>query len=207
MLPDPQPVDDTPTTGPSAPATDPPSGRVWWAIVGVVALLVVIGGVTALALQPPGPASVEKLAELLVDPAGRTTHLQLSIDPETGERLVVSGNGTGPGERWTVTRDWTGPGTNRGGWLNLTQYETEDQARTGFTRAVEAMRLVSLTPQVVPSHPDAYFEVGEIPREGSIVQIVTGAGVKGTIVVWGLSNTDTVDWLRRIITDQLGRLP
>jgi hypothetical protein len=31
--------------------------------------------------------------------------------------------------------------------------------------------------------------------------------VKGTIVVWGLSNTDTVDRLRQIITDQLGRLP
>jgi len=42
---------------------------------------------------------------------------------------------------------------------------------------------------------------------GSTVQPVAGAGVKGTIVVWGLSASDTVDWLRQIITDQLGRLP
>lgn len=43
--------------------------------------------------------------------------------------------------------------------------------------------------------------------DGSTVQPVAGAGVKGAIVVWGLSVSDTVDWLWQIITDQLGRLP
>jgi hypothetical protein len=207
MLPDPEPVDETPTIDAPAPATDAPGGPVWWAIVAVVALLAVIAGVTTLARQPPAPASIQRLAELLVDPPGHTTTMSMSNDPVTGKRLVAFGNGTGPGEIWTVTRAWESPGTNRGGWLNLTQYETEDQARVGFTAAAEAMRLVSLTPQVVPGHPDAVFEVAQQPLDGSTVQIVTGAGVKGTIVVWGLSSIDSADWLRQIITEQLGRLP
>lgn len=151
MLPDPEPVDVTPTAGASAPDTHAPRGRVWWVVVGVVALLAVIGGARALgvALQPPGPASVERLAELLVDPAGRTTAMSMSIDPRTGERLVV-GMGTGPGERWAVTRHWGVPGTNSGGWLNLTQYETEDQARVGFTAAATALRLGSVTARSSP---------------------------------------------------------
>ncbi len=209
MLPDPEPVDVTPTIGPSAPVTDAPRRRVRWAIVGVVALLAVIGGPSALrhARQPPGPASVEKLAELLVDPAGRTTEMSMSIDPKTGERLIVYGLGTGPGERWTVTRTWTGAGTNPGGWLNLTQYETEDQARAGFTAAATSLGLGSATPQELPGHPDAFFEVGKMHLVGSTAQPVAGAGVKGTIVVWGLSTSDTVDWLQQMISDQLGRLP
>ena len=147
MLPDPVPVDETPTdnappamattTGAPAPAIGAPLGLVWWAIVGITALLAVVGGATALALQPPGPASVPKLADLLVDPAGRTTRMSMSIDPETGDKLVVFG-ATGPGDRWTVTRAWRSSGTSpdsNSGWLNLTQYQTEDQARVGFTLA------------------------------------------------------------------------
>ena len=131
----------------------------------------------------------------------------MSLDPDTGAQVVFF-SANGPGERWTVTLHWNAPGTNHdSGWLNLTKYETADQAGTGFSLAAEAMRLTSLTLQLVPGHPDASYKVGEPYHTGSSVEPVTGVGVKGTIVVYGLSTTDTVEWLRQIILEQIGRLP
>ena len=85
------------------PAANAPAhgGRLWWVIVGSVALLAVLVAGITVALQPSAPSSADELQKLLIAPGGGTAFLtpgMLLPKPST------------PGVRWTVSRAWSDDG-------------------------------------------------------------------------------------------------
>ena len=158
------------------------------------------------------PASVEALRELLVDPAGWPTGLATAgrvggPNPDT----IVSTATTGPedlsnadGQRWSVNAyapDSAGAGTNL---VGLAQYDTAEHALAALEKFRAPLR-GSAAEETVAGRPNAYV-YAEVGFGGDRPAQVAMA-VKGTVVVILSSVAETPPSLRRLLGDQLDRLP
>lgn len=203
-----------PTGGdPDGPA---PGRRAAWLIAVLALGLIAAGGAAYLWSRggdaaPPG--SVQALRELIIDPGSWPTSAagQLGAAPVPAELATVFSTATaGPddgatavGLRWTVDAraDDSSGGTNVAGYA---QYDTPAHAvaaldtfrqqvgDTGPEEAVPGRRNVYL-------YPEADLGGGTPSR--------IGMGVKGTVLVLLTSQAESPESLRRLLTDQLDRLP